>query len=71
MKKPLKPKVIIQVVTDTPDVPLPIPVLGAFSTADIESTVVFAYGNFMKPTFEKAVSNIPGFLENSVVLNTS
>ena len=70
IKKPLKPKVVIQVATDSSDVPLPVPLLGAFFTADLESTVVFAYGNFMKPIFEKAVSSKPGILSNSMMLDT-
>ena len=53
VKKPLKPKVTVQVATE---MPLPIPLLGAYFSADIESTLMFAYGNFMKPSFEKAVS---------------
>ena len=56
MKKPLKPKVTVQIATDAAEMPLPTPLLGAYFAADIESTLTFAYGNFMKPSFEKAVS---------------
>ena len=56
VKKPLKPKVTIQIATDAADITLPIPLLGACFSPDIESTLMFAYGNFLKPSFEKTVS---------------
>jgi hypothetical protein len=54
LKKPLKPKVILQVSTpgSKDSVPTPIPILGA---QICYQDILIVHGNFIKPTFEKVV----------------
>lgn len=54
LKKPLKPKVILQVSTpgSKDSVPTPIPILGA---RICHQDILIVHGNFIKPTFEKVV----------------
>lgn len=57
-KKPLKPSVSLQLASSTSnrdDIPKPIPVLCSYVANDVDRTVVFAHGNFVKPVFEKMV----------------
>ncbi|XP_046371992.2 WD repeat-containing protein 43-like [Haliotis rufescens] len=57
LKKPLRPKVKIQVVTAgggvKEDTPRPIPVLAAHIQGGKEKSLLLAHGSYLKPTFEK------------------
>ncbi|XP_046551150.1 WD repeat-containing protein 43-like [Haliotis rubra] len=57
LKKPLRPKVKIQLVTAgggvREDTPRPIPVLSAHIHGGEEKSLLLAHGSYLKPTFEK------------------
>lgn len=57
LKKPLKPKVLLQVSTSgaKDSLPLPIPILAA---QICDQDILIVHGNFLKPTFERVVSKI-------------
>ena len=58
LKKPLHPKVTIQVATtgdkDTP--PQPIPILAAHVCDDKDNSLLLVHGHYLKPSFEKVVN---------------
>ena len=56
-KTPLQPKVTLHIATTKvqDEVPKPIPIMGAQIKDDLDQTILFAHGHFLKPTFEKQV----------------
>ncbi|OWF41846.1 WD repeat-containing protein 43-like [Mizuhopecten yessoensis] len=55
LKRPVRPKVTIQVATsgNNQEVPRPIPILGVHICEDKSNNILLVHGNFLKPTFEK------------------
>ncbi|KAK3599161.1 hypothetical protein CHS0354_040999 [Potamilus streckersoni] len=55
LKKPVQPKVTIQVATSGSklEIPKPIPILAALVCDEVDKNILLVHGNFLKPTLEK------------------
>lgn len=58
LKKPLAPKVTIQIAADCgkSEVPRPVQILAAYICDEEQHKLMLVHGNHLKPTFEKVVS---------------
>ena len=61
LKKPLQPKLTIQIATpgSKTETPKPVPILAAYICDENDKNLILMHGNYLKPTFEKVVSNEP------------
>ena len=60
LKKPLQPKLTIQIATpgSKAETPKPVPILAAYICDEDDKNLILMHGNYLKPTFEKVVSTI-------------
>ena len=58
MKKPLKPKLTIQVASGSvkDEMPHPVQILSAYICDEHVHQLILMHGNYLRPTFEKVVS---------------
>nr|KAG5703548.1 hypothetical protein BaRGS_020182 [Batillaria attramentaria] len=69
LKKPLKPKTVVQAATSSnkDEVPVPVPILAALPKDEDGPGLLVAHGSFLKPKFEKVVKT-PDLSSGSTVM---